>query len=59
MISKIEVSLRVRLVEALLIHGDIKHNFDNHDGEDPVWAAVEVLSREYTIELFILRLLLF
>ena len=78
MISKIEVSLRVRLVEALLIHGDslalqdsslfrdkklywknmstiaseiarsndvfIKHNFDNHDGEVPVWAAVEVLS---------------
>lgn len=77
-ISKIEVSLRVRLVEALLIHGDslalqdsslfrdkklywknmstiaseiarsndvfIKHNFDNHDGEVPVWAAVEVLS---------------
>lgn len=78
MISKIEVSLRVRLVEALLIHGDslvlqdssiyrdkklywqnmstiaseiarsndvfIKHNFDNHDGEVPVWAAVEVIS---------------
>lgn len=78
MISKIEVSLRVRLVESLLIHGDplvlqdssifkdkklywqnmstvaseiarsndvfIKHNFDNHDGEVPVWAAVEVLS---------------
>ena len=22
----------------------IKHNFDNHDGEVPVWAAVEVLS---------------
>lgn len=78
MISKIEVALRVRLVEALLVHGDalilqdssifkekklywknvsamaseiarsndvfIKHNFDNHDGEVPVWAAVEVLS---------------
>ena len=77
-ISKIEVALRVRLVEALLIHGVqhvlqdssifkekkrywqnmatvaseiarsndvfIKHNFDNHDGEVPVWAAVEVLS---------------
>ena len=78
MISKIEVALRVRLVEALLIHGEplvlqdssifkekklywqnmstvaseiarsndvfIKHNFDKHDGEVPVWAAVEVLS---------------
>ena len=78
MISKIEVALRVRLVEALLIHGEplvlqdssifkekklywqnmstvaseiarsndvfIKHNFDNHDGEVPVWAIVEVLS---------------
>lgn len=78
MISKIEVALRVRLVEALLVHGEplvlqdssifkekklywqnmsivaseiarsndvfIKHNFDNHDGEVPVWAAVEVLS---------------
>lgn len=22
----------------------IKHNFDNHDGEVPVWAVVEVLS---------------
>ena len=22
----------------------IKQNFDNHDGEVPVWAAVEVLS---------------
>lgn len=78
MISKIEVALRVRLVEALLIHGDalilqdssifkdkkmywqnmstisseiarsndvfIKHNFDKHEGEVPVWAAVEVLS---------------
>lgn len=78
MISKIEVALRVRLVEALLIHGEplvlqdssifkekkrywqnmstvaaeiagsndvfIKHNFDNHDGEVPVWAVVEVLS---------------
>lgn len=78
MISKIEVALRVRLVEALLIHGDalilrdssifkdkkmywqnistisseiarsndvfIKHNFDKHEGEVPLWAAVEVLS---------------
>ena len=78
MISKIEVALRVRLVESLIIHGEplilqdssifkekklywqnmstvaseiacsndvfIKHNFDNHDGEVPVWAAVEVLS---------------
>lgn len=78
MISKIEVALRVRLVESLLIHGDplvlqdssifkekklywqnmstiaseiarsndvfIKHNFDKHDGEVPVWAAVEVIS---------------
>lgn len=78
MISKIEVALRVRLVEALLVHGEalvlqdssifkekklywqnmstiaseiarsndvfIRHNFDNHDGEVPVWAAVEVLS---------------
>ncbi len=77
-ITKIEVVLRVRLAEALLIHGEplilqdssifkdkkqywqnmsaisseisrsndvfIKHNFDNHDGEVPVWAAVEVLS---------------
>lgn len=78
MISKIEVALRVRLVDALLIHGDalilqdssifkekktywqnmstiaseiarandvfIKHNFDKHEGEVPVWATVEVLS---------------
>ena len=22
----------------------IKHNFDNHDGEAPVWAVIEVLS---------------
>lgn len=78
MISKIEIALRVRLVEALLIHGDplilqdssifkekkmywqnmstiaseiarsndvfIKHNFDNHEGEVPVWAVVEALS---------------
>ena len=77
-ITKIEVVLRVRLAEALLIHREplilqdssifkdkkqywqnmsaisseisrsndvfIKHNFDNHDGEVPVWAAVEVLS---------------
>lgn len=78
MISKIEVALRVRLIEALLIYQEplvlqdssifkdkklywqnmskvaseiarsndvfIKHNFDNHDGEVPVWAIVEVLS---------------
>lgn len=78
MISQIEVALRVRLVDALLIHGDalilqdssifkdkkmywqnmstiaseiarsndvfIKHNFDKHEGEVPVWAVVEVLS---------------
>ena len=78
MLSKIEVALRVKLVEALLIHNDalilldssvfvdkekywrnmssiaseiarsndvfIKHNFSNHDGEIPVWAAVEVMS---------------
>ena len=78
MISKIEVALRVRLVEALLVHEDslilqdssifkekkmywqnmstiaseiarsndvfIKHNFDKHEGEIPVWAVVEVLS---------------
>jgi abortive infection bacteriophage resistance protein len=78
MISKIEVALRVHLVESLLVHGDalilqdssifkekkvywqnmstiaseiarsndvfIKHNFDKHEGEIPVWAVVEVLS---------------
>lgn len=78
MISKIEVALRVRLVEALLIYGDalilqdssifkekkmywqnistiaseiarsndvfIKHNFEKHEGEVPLWAVVEVLS---------------
>lgn len=78
MISNIEVALRVRLVDALLVHGDalilqdssifkdkenywknmssiaseiarsndvfIKHNFDRHEGEVPVWAVVEVLS---------------
>lgn len=77
-ISSIEVSLRARLVSALLLNGDalilndpsffkekdlywknqssisseiarsndvfIKHNFDNHDGAIPLWAAVEVLS---------------
>lgn len=80
MISKIEVALGVRLVEAMLVHGDslilqdssifkekkmywqnmstiaseiarsndvfIKHNFDKHEGEIPVWAVVEVLSFE-------------
>lgn len=78
MISKIEVALRVRLVDALLVYGDalilqdssvfkdkkmywqnvstiaseiarsndvfIKHNFVKHEGEVPLWAAVEVLS---------------
>lgn len=78
MISKIEVALRVRLVESLLIYGEalilqdssifndkkmywqnmstiaseiarsndvfIKHNFDKHEGEVPVWAVVEVIS---------------
>lgn len=78
MISQIEVALRARVVESLLIYEDalilqdpsifnhkkiywqnmstiaseiarsndvfIKHNFDNHDGEVPVWAVVEVLS---------------
>ena len=78
MISKIEVALRVCLVDALLVHKDalilkdssifknkkmywqnmstisseiarstdvfIKHNFDNHEGEIPVWAVVEVIS---------------
>lgn len=78
MISKIEVALRVRLVESLLIYGEalilqdssifndkkmywqnmstiaseiarsndvfIKHNFDKHEGEVPVWAVVEVIT---------------
>ncbi len=78
MIMDIEVSLRVRLVEALVLHNDplilmdstvfddkqlfwknlsavaaeiarsndvfIKHNFKNHDGEIPIWAAVEIMS---------------
>lgn len=55
MISKIEVSLRVRklywqnmsTVASEIVRSNdvfIKHNFDNHDGEVPVWAAVEVLS---------------
>lgn len=78
MISKIEVALRVRLVEALLVHKEalilqdpsvfddkknywnnmstiaseiarsndvfIKHNFDKHNGDIPIWAVVEVLS---------------
>lgn len=77
-LSKIEVALRTRVVEALSIHNDalvlndpsvfdnkelfwknhstisseiarsndvfIKHNFKNHDGAIPVWAAVEVMS---------------
>ena len=77
-LSIIEVSLRVRLTESLLIYGDaliltdptsfknkqiywqnnaaicseiarshdvfIKHNYINHDGKIPLWAAVEVLS---------------
>lgn len=78
MITDIEVSLRVRLVEALVIHNEplilmdstvfddkqlfwknlgaiasevarssdvfIQHNFKNHDGEVPIWAAVEIMS---------------
>lgn len=78
MLSKIEVALRTRVVDALLIHEDalilqdssifkdkkiywqnasiiaseiarsndvfIKHNFDKHEGEVPVWAVVEVIS---------------
>ncbi len=78
MSSAIEVALRVRLIDALLIHCDslilyspeifddkklywqnlgtlsneiarssdvfIRHNFQNHDGQIPVWAAVEVMS---------------
>ena len=78
MISKIEVALRARLIESLLVHKDplilhdtsvfkdkklywinmaaicseisrskdvfIAHNFSNHEGEIPVWAAIEVLS---------------
>lgn len=78
MISKIEVALRVHLINALLIYNDplilqdstifkdkklywqnmsivsseiarsndvfIKHNFENHEGEIPLWAVVEVLS---------------
>ncbi len=76
--SAIEVSLRTRLSESLLIHGEalaiydptyfddkqlfwknagvlsnevsrssdvfIKHNFMNHDGWIPTWAAVEIMS---------------
>lgn len=78
MLSKIEVALRVRLTDALLIYNDslvlqdsaifkdkktywqnastvaseiarsndvfIKHNFKKHEGEIPLWAAVEVMS---------------
>lgn len=78
MLSKIEVALRARMVDALLIHKDalilqdssifqvkniywknmsaiaseiarsndvfIKHNFERHEGEIPVWAVVEVIS---------------
>lgn len=78
MTSSIEVSLRVRLVDALLIYNDalvlynpeaftnkklywqnlgtlsneiarsndvfIQHNFQNHDGQIPLWAAVEVMT---------------
>lgn len=77
-LSQIEVSLRARLVSALLIYNDplilndpsafdskslywknqgsiafevvrsndvfINHNFKNHDGAIPLWAAVEVMS---------------
>lgn len=78
MISKIEVALRARLVDSLLIYKEalilqdssifkekktywknmsniaseiarsndvfIKHNFDRHEGEVPLWAVVEVIS---------------
>lgn len=79
MLSSIEVSLRSRLVDALLTYKEdtlilydpaifddkknywsnngslsqeiarssdvfIKHNFDKHDGNVPVWAAVEIMS---------------
>ncbi|MBR3693055.1 MAG: Abi family protein [Erysipelotrichales bacterium] len=78
MICKIEVSLRVRLSNSLLVLNDasilhdpsafknksdywkhfskisseisrsnevfIKHNFDNYEGEVPIWSAVEVFS---------------
>jgi abortive infection bacteriophage resistance protein len=78
MIATIEVSLRVRLTESLLVYGDslilsdptvfedkalywknmgsvsseiarsndlfIKHNFEHHDGQIPIWAAVEIMS---------------
>ena len=79
MLSSIEVSLRSRLVDALLTYKEdtlilydpevfddkknywnnngslsqeiarssdvfIKHNFDKHDGNIPVWAAVEIMS---------------
>lgn len=78
MSSDIEVALRVRLVDALLVHEDalilyspelfankklywqnlgilageiarsndvfIQHNFQNHEGNIPVWAAVEIMS---------------
>ena len=77
-ISEIEVALRSRLIDSMLIYNDalilydssifenkqmfwtnlsslsseiarsndifIKHNFDNHDGKIPIWAAVEVMS---------------
>lgn len=77
-LAKIEVALRVRLTESLLVYGDslvlgnpipfqdkkiywqnyssvcseiarshdvfIRHNFQNHDGQIPLWAAVEVMS---------------
>ena len=78
MLTSIEIALRARLSEALLIYGDaliitdptpfkdkslywknlssisseiarsndvfIKHNFDKHDGQIPIWAVVETLS---------------
>ena len=77
-LSKIEVALRARLSNALLVYNDalvledsskfkdkeifwrnmgtiaseiarssdifIKHHFNNHNGEIPVWAAVEIMS---------------
>lgn len=78
MASSIEVALRCRLCDAMLVHGDaliltnpsyfsdkqlfwknlatlsneisrsndvfIRHNYENHNGEIPLWAAVEVTS---------------
>lgn len=40
MISKIEIASEIARSNDVFI----KHNFDNHEGEVPVWAVVEVLS---------------